>query len=179
MTKAASVVFQGYFGMDSLLIQMYHPDDLRLPLYYQLNTRGYYSIKRGYTRSLYAFTGLATDELYLIKAECAARRDDVPAAQTYLNELLVHRFRTGTYTPLSFSNGEDALTHVLRERRKELVWRGLRWQDLKRLNREGHNITLTRQVNGITYTLPPNDPRYVFPIPDDEIALSDIQQNIR
>tara|TARA_R110002033_G_scaffold36621_1_gene75228 strand:+ start:3737 stop:3916 length:180 start_codon:yes stop_codon:yes gene_type:complete len=59
------------------------------------------------------------------------------------------------------------------------VWRGLRWQDIRRLNKEGAGITLTRTLKGENYTLPPNDPRYIFPIPDDEIALSGIKQNVR
>jgi hypothetical protein len=68
----------------------------------------------------------------------------------------------------------------LLERRKELCFRGLRWQDLRRLNKEPEYAkTLTRKIDGITYTLPPNDPKYVFPIPPNVIALSGMQQNPR
>ncbi|SEM08104.1 hypothetical protein SAMN05216436_101351 [bacterium A37T11] len=55
--------------------------------------------------------------------------------------------------------------------------RGLRWMDIKRLNKEGANITLTRNLNGQIYTLPPNDPRFALPIPEDVIDLSGMQQN--
>ena len=68
---------------------------------------------------------------------------------------------------------------ILLERRKELLMRGLRWMDLKRLNMEGAAITLTRTVNGQVYTLPPNDLRYALPIPEDVIAISGMQQNPR
>ena len=44
---------------------------------------------------------------------------------------------------------------------------------------EGANITLKRDLDGTIYTLPPNDPRYVMPIPQDEINLSHIEQNAR
>jgi hypothetical protein len=37
--------------------------------------------------------------------------------------------------------------------------RGVRWFDLKRLNKEVENITLYRMVNNQTYILPPNDLR--------------------
>jgi hypothetical protein len=163
------------------LISLYNSKDLRLNLFYDRQPDGTYFKKRGYYGSgHYPFGGLATDEVYLIKAECLARRGQTTAAMDKLNQLLVKRFvNTSTYVPLSASTAQDALSFILSERRKELVWRGLRWHDLKRLNKEGANIILTRVYNGVTYTLPPNDPKYVFPIPDDEISLSGIQQNNR
>lgn len=164
-----------------LLISLYAADDLRLKVYYGQNTDGSFYKNRGYNGGgLYPFTGLATDELYLIKAECLARRNEIAAAMDKLNQLLVLRFdKRKTYRPVAASSPADALNKILLERRKELVWRGMRWHDLKRLNKEGANITLSRTLNGVTYTLPPNDPRYVFPIPNDEIALSGIVQNPR
>lgn len=165
----------------SALINLYDPNDLRLKLYYGIASDGRYYKKRGYNGSgLFPFAGLATDELYLIKAECLARRGETDAAMDKLNQLIITRFDNKVaYTPLKATSSNTALSIILQERRKELVFRGLRWQDLKRLNKEGANITLTRMLNGITYSLSPNDPRYVFPIPNDEIALSRIQQNIR
>ena len=126
-----------------------------------------------------SFTGLATDEIYLIKAECLARKNQVSEALTVLNTLLENRYKTGEFVPLSAATPTEALNKILLERRKELVWRSLRWTDLKRLNKEGANITLYREINSNHYTLPPNDPKYVFPIPDDEILLSNIDQNNR
>lgn len=174
-----TVTYQNYFGMDPELIKLYEANDLRFPIFYQKNNLGNYSIKRGYVRGLYAFTGIAVDEIYLIKAECAARNGGTNTALTVLNKLLLKRYVRNTFITLTAASAADALEKVLLERRKELVWRGLRWQDLKRLNREGYNITLSRSINGKAYTLAPNDPRYVFPIPDDEISLSHIKQNFR
>ena len=166
------------------LIASYSPADLRLSLYFAHNAnKNTYTIKRGYGGSgNYPFTGLATDELYLIKAECLARRNETTLAMEKLNQLLANRFpKTGpmVFVPLQAISPEDALEKVLMERRKELVFRGLRWHDLKRLNKEGAGISLTRMLNGINYQLPSNDPRWVFPIPDEEIMASGIQQNPR
>jgi len=163
------------------LINLYGTGDLRLNVYFSKSADGIYRKKRGYNGSgLYHFTGLATDELYLIKAECLARRGEAQSSMDVLNDLLIKRYQnTSPYVPLTAASGEEALNKVLAERRKELVWRGLRWHDLKRLNREGRNISLSRSLNGNTYTLAPDGPRWVFPIPDDEIALSGIQQNDR
>jgi len=68
---------------------------------------------------------------------------------------------------------------VLQERRKELVWRCLRWDDIKRLNKEGKGIVLSRRLGDAVYKLEPNTPGYVFNIPQDEINRSGIIQNIR
>lgn len=162
------------------LIKMYDINDLRLSVYFAKNpnTNQLY-VRRGYYPVIVPFTGLATDEIYLIKAECLARRNQQQQALDWLNSLLVKRFTANKYTTLTIEDAPNTLQTILDERRKELVWRTLRWSDLKRLNKEGANISLSRSLNGVIYTLPPNDPRYVFPIPDDEIALSGIQQNIR
>jgi len=51
---------------------------------------------------------------------------------------------------------------------------------LRRLNLDIQRaITLKRNLNGVLYTLPPNDARYVLPVPDLVIQLSGIQQNPR
>lgn len=162
------------------LINLYQNGDLRLTIYFTRGSDGTYSKKRGYTgNGNYTFTGLATDELYLIKAECLVRRSQTGEALNRLNQLLIKRYTKASFIPVTASSAAEALLIIMKERRKELVWRGTRWNDLKRLNQEGANITLSRTVNGATYTLPPNDARWVMPIPADEIALSNILQNPR
>jgi len=167
--------------VNPVLIDLYETHDLRLQLFFgELNDGSFYK-KVGYCgEGGYPFTGLATDELYLIKAECLARAGETHEAMAVLNKLLIHRYdKQIEFEPLKASTSSEALETILLERRKELVWRGGRWHDIKRLNMEGANITLSRELNGQQYRLEPNSSRYVFPIPDDEIALSGIQQNER
>ncbi|QEC43460.1 RagB/SusD family nutrient uptake outer membrane protein [Pseudobacter ginsenosidimutans] len=168
-------------SIDTVLLDFYAPYDLRRKIMYNTDPATKLTkTKTFYSNSGHPYGGLATDEIYLIKAECAARAGNKTIALQYLNDLLVTRFATGFFTPLGAADASEALQLVLKERRKELVWRaGLRWDDLRRLNKEGAGITLKRIIGGQTYTLPPNDPRYVFPIPDDEITLGGIEQNIR
>ena len=66
---------------------------------------------------------------------------------------------------------------IRKERRKELLFRGLRWIDIKRLNKEGAGINITRLVNGLVYTLEPGDPRFALPLPADVIGASGMPQN--
>ena len=174
----------GYFDavtIEPSLYNLYSENDLRKDIYFGTNTfTGSIYLKFGYAGAYVdSFTGLATDEIYLIKAECLVRRNQINEGLTFLNTLLEKRYKKQRFIPLLAANPTDALQLILTERRKELVWRCLRWTDLKRLNKEGANITLSRQINNQTYMLLPNHPKYVFPIPDDEIALSGIQQNIR
>ncbi|MNT13620.1 SusD family protein [compost metagenome] len=94
--------------------------------------------------------------------------------------MLKKRYKnTVPYIPITAVSKEDAIAKILIERRKELVWRGLRWSDIKRLNKIGSEITLKRILNGTDHVLLPNDPRYALPIPDDEIVRSGIDQNLR
>lgn len=164
---------------DTNLYRSYAGNDLRRSLFFRTISGNSIGYKRGYSGTVLAFTGLATDEVLLIRAEAQARLGNTLAAMNDLNSLLVKRWKNGTYNPVTAVGASDALAKILAERRKELPWRGLRWLDLKRLNKEGYQLTLSRNLNGQLYTLAPNSQRYVFAIPADEIALSGIAQNPR
>jgi hypothetical protein len=168
--------------IDPNLYASYEANDLRKKLFFVdrnglLTFKGTYS---GPSVPASIFSGLATDEIYLTRAECLARKGDAKGALDDLNLLLINRFAKGTFSPIQATNADDALAKVLKERRKELISRGLRWTDLRRLNIDPKlAITLSRTINGTTYTLLPNSNRYVFPIPDNEIKASGIEQNAR
>ena len=165
--------------IDSNLYNSYGLNDLRRTLFFKSNNNGSYAFKGSYEGGDNLFSGLATDEIYLIRAECKARTGDKVAAMSDLNTLLAKRYKAGLFVPLTAVDAATALSIILNERRKELFFRCLRWADIKRLNKEGANITLQRNINGQLYTLPPNDPRYALPIPEDIINLSGMQQNPR
>lgn len=156
--------------VDSVLYQSYVTNDLRKKIFFELNDQSIANGRSGYAG--YAintcFGGLATDEMFLIRAECEARKRDVSKAISDLNTLLRKRYVTGEYTDYPPTTPEDALSIILQERRKELVFRGLRWSDLRRLNKEGANIILKRQIKGQEYLLLPGNANYTFPVPPDE-----------
>jgi hypothetical protein len=156
----------------------YDNNDLRKTCFYLLSN-GNAQFRGTYTGSNTNFAGIATNEMYLISAECYARQGNFTAALSDLNTLLQKRYKTGTYKNITASNADDALAIVLRERRKELPFTAdIRWEDLRRLNKDPNfQKTITRTVSGNNYTLLPNTSGYVFPIPTNEIKLSGIQQN--
>ncbi len=49
--------------------------------------------------------------------------------------------------------------------------------DIKRLNKEGKNISLKRKVNNVEHILLPNASYYALPLPSDIINSSGIEQN--
>lgn len=157
------------------LFNQYDVNDLRKTLYFRIQDGK--AIWRGQLISN-NLGGTAVDEVLLIGAECEARIGDKDRAIQLLNKLLVTRFKTNTFLPVTADTKLEALDIILTERRKELLKRGLRFQDLKRLNRElRYAKTLVRVVGDKIYTLPPNDPRYVFPIPQYIINYNGIEQN--
>jgi tetratricopeptide (TPR) repeat protein len=163
--------------IDTVLYSYYSDSDLRKTAFFSPSA-GYHKYKGSYLATTnHCFTGIATDELYLIRAECSARAGNADAALADLNTLLINRYKTGAFIPVTASSPQEALSIILTERRKELTMRGLRWIDIKRLNKEGAGIVLERIIGDKTYTLQPNDPRYALPLPADIILNTGMQQN--
>lgn len=173
-----SILSYGRFNADTVLLNTYRETDLRRSAYFR-EYNGTIVFKGAYSGTAF-FTGLATDEVLLIRAECYARLGDIQLALADLNRLRRHRFENEQFLPVTATSKEEALTLILNERRKELVLRGTRWEDLRRLNKdERFAKTLIRVIGGQQHELPPNDLRYVWPIPDDAIELGGLTQNPR
>ena len=69
---------------------------------------------------------------------------------------------------------------ILAERRKELVMRGTRWADLRRLNKEPkYATTLVRDLDAEQYELKPGSPKWVWPLPIEAIDNGGYDQNPR
>lgn len=173
-----SLISHGTY-IDSVLYQSYDTNDLRRSIYYIVWENRSPSIHASYSGTVFPFSGLASDETYLIRAECRARAGKIAEALDDLNILLENRWKRNTYIPTTSISQDELLPLILNERRKELPFRNSRWTDLRRLNKEGANIVLNRVLNGQTYELLPNSARYVLPIPPDVLAMSGIQPNIR
>lgn len=178
-TVSAQSNTPGY--VDTILYESYDDNDLRKSLYYVNTGDGIVRFRGSYSAAANNFAGIATNEILLIYAESSVRTGNISDAYLALNTLLEYRYMNGTYISIEISDPEELLTLILEERRKELPFTGqLRWEDLRRLNSDSRfSKTLVRSINGITYQLTPNDNKYVFPIPDNEIRLNGIQQNPR
>ncbi|WP_321516696.1 RagB/SusD family nutrient uptake outer membrane protein [Marinifilum fragile] len=127
---------------------------------------------------------VSVPEMYVIRAECNARLSD-GSLQEVIDDLnTLRNTRIVAYTDLTnldITDKTEALKLALEERRREMVMTGMRWFDLKRLNKESeHAITITHPLGDSNYTLLPNSSNYVFSIPIDVISFNpDMEQNVR
>lgn len=179
--------FQAIIDQD--LYDSYEPSDKRKIIFFREGMdpwtgmgTGKFIFKGSYDGDTYGslFIGLATDEIYLIRAEAYARTGNTSAAMMDLNTLLRKRY-DGTFVDRTATSAFNALEQILDERRKELIFRSLRWTDLKRLNKDPRfAVTLRRTKNTISYSpLLPNDLRYIMLIPQQVINTTGMQQNLR
>jgi len=77
-------------------------------------------------------------------------------------------------------DADRLLRIILEERRKELIFRGLRWPDLKRLNKDSKfQVSLMRDFNGERYMLSPNSLNYGILLPQSAITVGGLIQNKR
>jgi hypothetical protein len=169
-------------GVDTVFYNSYLSGDLRKIAYFRSVYTGGHSIT-GFKLNVFTqqgtFTGISTPEMLLTRAECYARKNKLPEALTDLNRLRQSRYNVNTYTPVTSQDQQIVFDTILNERRKELVFRGLRWMDIKRLNKEFSNIHINHYdyINKRFVTLQPNDERYACPIPFDIIMLTGMPQN--
>ena len=121
-------------------------------------------------------SGIMTAEVWLTKAEAALRKSasDPAAAREALNHLRKHRMDKATYEPVTENDSQRLLQLILDERRRETRMSVLRWFDLRRLNRDAATAkTFSHTGGGVTYTLTPESPLYVLPIPLNVMQFDD------
>jgi len=161
------------------LLMSFEDDDLRYD-YYTIDGANVYPsfTGRAFGISSYSFTtginvGPSVPELYLIAAEAYTRSNALEDALKYLNDLREKRYETGSDYELNSNSASEILDYVFKERSKELIGRGFRWFDQKRLNLKPESQqTFTRIFKGENYVLEPNSNGYVFPVLQNYIDLN-------
>ena len=175
-----------WYHADTTLLKSYDSGDIRYGAYYynpdstvsiaNVTFKGSY---KGSTLTTY-FCGLATDEVLLNRAESRARNNKLSGALEDLNYLRKHRYTQEAYEPLESSDQDEVMSWILSERRKELVMRGTRWADLRRLNKESkYATTLVRDLENEHYELKPESDKWVWPLPIEAISNGGYTQNPR
>ncbi|MEH3114607.1 RagB/SusD family nutrient uptake outer membrane protein [Pedobacter terrae] len=140
--------------------------DARFASRWKLRTVGadtyYTSITTGY----FNVGGLTTTEVYLIKAECQARLNDVQGAMSTLNAVRVKRIFAANYAPLSAANTIEAVKLIQRTKRNELILGITPFADMRRLNKDAnYAVTLSKTEGGQALTLAPNSHMWTMPFP--------------
>ncbi|MDR2284858.1 MAG: RagB/SusD family nutrient uptake outer membrane protein, partial [Sphingobacterium sp.] len=171
--------------IDNGLYSSYQVNDYRKKLFFNKRTDDSYSFKGSYTgfNVQNTFVGLTVPELYLTLAECYARLGKLTESQEALNKLLTKRYKSNFVLP-SFGSKEVLLDYVLLERRKEMLLRGVRWSDLRRLNQEPRYARVLERLevvgsDTVKHVLSIGDKRYTYLIPREVIEFTEIPQNPR
>ncbi len=167
--------------VDSTLYGMYESTDLRKRAYFTTNGSRivpkplYFGQPDGF------FCGITTAELLLIRAESRTRLGNREGAIEDLNRLYTHRYTSGNAPKIASDISNGALLEKIRvERRKELVFRGRRWSELRRLNKTPETATsIRRKLGNEEYQLPVGSAKWTWPIPSNAITLGGYEQNER
>lgn len=120
--------------------------------------------------------GIKLSEVYLMAAECYARKSDTANAMKYVNALRKKRIITKYYTDLTAATKEEAMKTVREERKRELLFTNNGFFDMRRFCTE-FNETLTRAYDGKVYTLKPTSHLLTYPFPVAAIKNSNLKQN--
>ena len=117
-----------------------------------------------------------TGEMYLIRSEAYAEKNELTEAADDLNDLRAARI--SGYVDQSFGSKAAIIEALQMERFKELAYEGHRHHDLRRWN-----LPITRlpedAVNALGAVLmPPTKAQYIWPIPNSELrANKNLKQN--
>lgn len=123
--------------------------------------------------------GMRLSEVYLMLAECYARKgttSDIETAMDYLHQLRSKRLITSRYTRLDTPDPAEALKFVREERKRELFLTCNGFFDMRRFCTE-FNETYTKELDGDTYTLSAGSSLLTFPFPLKAMQTSDLIQN--
>lgn len=155
------------------LTALFNNDDMRWVLYYAngwppappFNYMENEHVKI-YLRGDFFNNALSTPEVYLNRAECKVRANDMQGALDDVNMLRKNRIKPTAYKVLTLAdfnnNQEQVLRFVLEERRRELAFTGNRIADLKRLNKDPRfSKVIKHMAEGQEYILEPNSDNYL------------------
>lgn len=162
------------------LLNQYADNDHRKFLFFYSNSDGSMRFKGSYRGSAGPFSGISLNEMYLIKMESYLRTNNLEPAKVVAYDFIKNRYNlSDSDNKLSIDalSKDELLNLTLMERRKELLMQGLRWSDVKRLNKMGYNLGLQRY--GSTMKLPANDLRFALPIPQRVIDVTGLLENER
>ncbi|GEP98070.1 RagB/SusD family nutrient uptake outer membrane protein [Chitinophaga cymbidii] len=165
----------GQVAADLDFMRSFAGNDLRVRMFYQ-STDGFSFTTRGATvyfppqvNSILYYTnaGTSVQEMKLIIAECAARANELPEALQALDDVRKNRFPAASYVRFESADPEEVLQEVLLERNHELPFCGLRWFDMRRLDKENRMAEVVRYdaQGNVIATLPPHSERYTLQIP--------------
>ena len=134
---------------------------------YQSSTDIYY---RGMLTGYYNFAGIATPEVYLIKAECQARKGQYEEAMKTLDIVRKTRIHPDFYSDSEVSDEAEAIEKIRLTKDNEMMNTMIPFIDYKRYNAEGkYARTLTKTFDDKVYSLSPASHMWTMVFPANAI----------
>lgn len=157
---------------------LYSDSDKRKELFFTVNSDGYHAFTGDYGKgeSTNKFCGLTTAEVWLTKAECEIRLGKKVKAIETIDYFLKHRYSVVDELFKDFNN--NGLLHfILEERRKELIFRGVRWFDLRRLSPEESGVKeIVRNFDQNKYAISIEElKKFRFALPENVLEATGMQ----
>ncbi len=148
----------------------YEDKDIRKKAFFSTNAKGEQLFKGNYIgrNGNRFFCGPTTGEMYLIRAEVNIRQNLLRDAESDINYLRKHRFYESDFAPLNFDNKDNALKFLKEERRRELIFRGVRWSDMRRyIILDNADEGIKRNIGNDVFSMSAKDILdYVYQLPD-------------
>lgn len=156
--------YQGYFYIPVERAAEYDPKDLRLLTRWKFRKyedgNRYFSIRADDING----GGISSPEMYYIKAECLARKNQLEDAMDLLNKVRETRFMPEDYKPLSATSIKQAVEYIIRDKANEYIQTAIPFWDMRRLNKDPEYArTLSKVADGKTYTLKPDSHLWIMP----------------
>ncbi|MBQ6033365.1 MAG: RagB/SusD family nutrient uptake outer membrane protein [Prevotella sp.] len=129
------------------------------------------------------YEGLKTSYLYCIIAECEQHKGNINAAMEAIDKVRVCRIDPSGYQPLkgNVTDNAIAIDYIKKTWSGEGMWSWYNFLCRKRWTQvDGYKETLTKEMNGITYSLKPDSKFWVFPFPKNVTDKNpNLKQNYR
>jgi hypothetical protein len=155
------------FVISPQTIALFDPLDKRPNLFDNTEFSGSAVFPLGMKRPLgfFAPVGPSLSDLYLMRAECRARANELPGAVADIELVRVKRSGTPSVPAAIAGNQQALVRYVLDERIREFTFTGMRWLDMRRLSNDpiySSHVKYTHELRNATtgavtstYTLRP------------------------
>ena len=143
------------FVLSPQTMQLFDPLDKRPNLFDNMEWEGTIEFPLKMRRSL-GFTtpvGPSVADLYLMRAECRARANNLAGAVADVELLRTKRSGNPNIPAAVAPNQEALVKYILDERIREFAFTGLRWLDMRRLYQEpiyGSHVKMTHEIRNNT-----------------------------
>lgn len=127
--------------------------------------------------------GLKTTYMYLVVAEAELHNGNIDKAMEALDKIRVNRIKTDEYAPLKgrVTTEADAIKHIKETSSGEGIWSVYNFINRKRWNQiSGWQETYKRTIGDATYSIAPDSPLWIFPLPLDALNNNpNLKQNYK